>query len=92
MSESDAQGIKKGEKSITLFLEREKGELGKCLWVYRVEDNGEKTPLREICWIFAIEEDDWELEIGAAIARPGKEVDEELEATFEKFEVEWTKE
>lgn len=59
------------------------------MWVYAVED-GEKTPLREVCWIYGLG-DGWELEVSAAAARPGTEVEDELEVTFEKIEVQWEK-
>lgn len=91
LPKSQNDGVKNGQTSVTIQVEREEAEIGLCMWVYRVEDDGKKTPLREICWIYADEEDKWELEVSAAVARPGKDADGELEATFEKFEVDWAK-
>jgi hypothetical protein len=59
--------------------------------VYLVGAGGEKVPLREIAWVFD-EPDSWELEVCAAVARPAKDVEGQLEATFQDFDVKWVTE
>ncbi|KAJ3520491.1 hypothetical protein NM208_g13684 [Fusarium decemcellulare] len=81
--------VKSGDKTVTVRVEKESTSGGVCLWVYRVHEDGEKTPLREICWVYDDGGDGWELEVGAAAARPDKDLTESLEARFDKFEVEW---
>lgn len=51
-------------------------------------DVDKKVPLREICWVYGYG-DDWTLEVTAAAARPGKEIDGELKVLFDSFEVKW---
>lgn len=74
---------------VTLELVREGGDLGKGMWVYQVLGDGERKPLREVCWFFA-EEEGIEVEIGAYAARPAKEGDGDLVVKFLEFEVEAT--
>jgi hypothetical protein len=38
------------------------------------------------------EPDSWELEVCAAVARPAKDVEGQLEATFQDFDVKWVTE
>lgn len=76
--------------SATLEVRREKDQLGKSLWVYQIieNENGEeieRRPLREVNWIFALDEEGWKIGVGGAVARPNKELgDEELTAEFAK--------
>ncbi|KAL6916148.1 hypothetical protein ACHAP8_006262 [Fusarium lateritium] len=87
-------GIKSGEKSVTIKAMKVEDALGVCLWIYRVDENGEKTPLRQTNWVYGDEGGEgWELEVSAAVARPDpyKNIEEHLEATFDKLEVEWEK-
>ncbi|KAL2683267.1 hypothetical protein Neosp_007735 [[Neocosmospora] mangrovei] len=85
--EKDEASVKSGNKGATIVIEREKSVLGLCWWISRIDDAGEKVPLRQLCWPFG--DDGWEVEVGAAVARPNKDVKEELEAKFENFEVKW---
>ena len=61
-----------------------------CLWAYVLKGE-EKIPLREIAWVYGDNPEEWELEVSAAVARPGKDIDGDLEVKFENFEVEWKK-
>ncbi|PTB67702.1 hypothetical protein BBK36DRAFT_1115568 [Trichoderma citrinoviride] len=87
---SSAADIQAGTKGVTILLERLDAHDGSCLWVYRV-DGEEKTPMREICWPYGEDNggEGWELEVGALVARPSKDVGSELEATFEGVDVKW---
>lgn len=76
--------------SAIIEARREKDQLGKSLWVYQIIENEkgeevERRPLREVNWIFALDEQGWKIGIGGAVARPNKELgDEELPAEFPK--------
>ncbi|EHK49240.1 uncharacterized protein TrAtP1_000138 [Trichoderma atroviride] len=86
---SSAEDIKAGRKAVTILVERLDAHDGSCLWVYRV-DGETKVPMREICWPYG--EDGgkgWELEIGALVARPTKDTEDELEVKFQDFQVKW---
>jgi hypothetical protein len=86
------------EKGITVEIRREGDENGKSAWVYQLvlDDAGqvqERIPLREICWIFADENEgggeEWILEVSPLIARPEKKATEALHVKFTDFSVEW---
>lgn len=66
-------------------------ESGRGLWVYQlVEEGGQekKVPLREICWVFGSQTDEWDITVEAYACRPAKEkVD--LQVEFRDFEVVW---
>ncbi|KAL7821210.1 hypothetical protein V8C44DRAFT_313871 [Trichoderma aethiopicum] len=88
-SSSSSADIQAGAKAVTILVERLDAHDGSCLWVYRVE-GGEKTPMREICWPYAEDGGEgWELEVGALVARPKKDTEDELEVRFEGIEVKW---
>ena len=78
-------------------LERSGDELGKSVWIYVVEpESGEgqvkRMPIREVTWILADEEDDYQLAVSAYAARPQKpqtSARQELEVTFGEFKVSW---
>ncbi|KAF2652673.1 hypothetical protein K491DRAFT_695387 [Lophiostoma macrostomum CBS 122681] len=81
--------------SATIEVQRDGGPTGKTLWVYHIvrDSRGEeieRRPLREVAWFFADAEDEWEVGVGGAVARPTAEGGEgELEAEFgEGVEVE----
>lgn len=85
-------------RGLTLEVVREGDEHGKSAWVYRVvlgADGAvrEKIPLREICWIFADEDDkdgeEWVLDVSPLVARPEKGAAEVLKVEFFDFKVEW---
>ncbi|KAK2608637.1 hypothetical protein QQS21_002866 [Conoideocrella luteorostrata] len=80
--------IRSGCKPVTITVERQEDELGLSLWVYHL-DGSRKTPLREITWPFGTAGEGWELEVSAAIARPFKDTEDKLEATFQNFDVKW---
>lgn len=81
-----AQGVVEGKTPVTVELEVD----DVTVWIYARVDGGERIPLREIAWVFGDEGGKgWEVEIGALVARPNEEVKGELEATFEKFDVQW---
>jgi hypothetical protein len=53
-------------------------------------DGETQIPLREICWVYGYDNGEgWQLDVNAAAARTGKEIDGKLEVHFEKFEVKW---
>jgi uncharacterized protein len=83
---------------LTLEVVRESDEHGKSAWVYHLilDENGqvkEKRPLREICWIFADEDESedegWVLDVSPLVARPEKNAREPLVVDFSAFTVEW---
>jgi hypothetical protein len=58
--------------------------------VYHVAEDGTKTPMREVCWVYADEgKKDWEVEVSGLVARPDKCATGTLSAEFEKFDVQW---
>ncbi|KAI5458776.1 hypothetical protein BGZ63DRAFT_362277 [Mariannaea sp. PMI_226] len=88
-SPSGAEEIKNGTKTVTIQVETEEGELGRCLWVHYV-DGETKIPLREICWVYGYDNGEgWELSVNAAAARPSQKTDGELEVHFQDFDVKW---
>ncbi|KAK2670723.1 Protein of unknown function DUF1349 [Fusarium oxysporum f. sp. vasinfectum] len=85
-------GVRNGEKCVTVKVQKVQDALGLCMWTYRVDEDGDKTPLRQTNWVYGDNGGEgWDLEVAAAVARPDpkKEIKEDLEVTFEKFEVEW---
>ncbi|KAI9148125.1 hypothetical protein HJFPF1_11948 [Paramyrothecium foliicola] len=84
----DTDAVTAGSKPVTIHVEKQTSGSGAALWVYLLVDGGKKIPLREIAWVYD-EPDKWELEVCAAVARPGKDVEGELEATFQDFNVKW---
>lgn len=87
MPQSDR--VQAGQKSVSILIEKKESPTGSCLWVYFV-DGETQTPMREICWPFGeASMDDWELEVGAFVARPDKQGSDKLEAEFEAFDVKW---
>lgn len=86
-------------KGLTLEVVREGDEHGKSAWVYRLirDADGnvqEKIPLREICWIFADENEnggeEWVLDVSPLIARPEKKATTALQVNFMEFSVNWS--
>ena len=86
-------------KGVTLEIIREGDENGKSAWVYRLllDEAGnvkEKVPLREICWIFADENDkdgeEWLLDVSPLVARPAKTSAESLKVNFFEIEAKWS--
>lgn len=86
-----ADGIARGDKPVTVRVERAEDENGVGFWVYYVpEDGSDAVPLREIAWVYAPDGGEgWEIEVSAAVARPNKDVKGQLEAKFSKLEVNW---
>ncbi|WYZ35315.1 hypothetical protein EsH8_I_001591 [Colletotrichum jinshuiense] len=79
-------------KTITVLVEQGRDGLGKSFWVYYVKQDGTKEPLREICWVYGDDDasgKDWNLTVGALVARPAKETKESLEVQFKDFDVQW---
>ncbi|KAK7923316.1 hypothetical protein PG985_007387 [Apiospora marii] len=86
-------------RGVTLEIIREGDENGKSAWVYRLVLDAagnvqEKVPLREICWIFADENDkdgeEWLLDVSPLVARPAKTSPDPLKVNFFEFEVKWS--
>ncbi|KPM42131.1 hypothetical protein AK830_g4386 [Neonectria ditissima] len=90
-SAEHAEEIVSGARPVTIAVEKDSSNLGSSLWIY-VVDGEAKTPLREICWVYGKDKgEDWDLEVSALVARPGKELDTELEVKFKDFDVKWAK-
>lgn len=82
--------MRAGRARVTVRVEREDGPTGTSLWIHRVGDDGEKTPMREVCWPFGTAAGEgWELEVAAAVARPAEDTADKLEASFDNFVVKW---
>ncbi|KAH7169463.1 hypothetical protein DER46DRAFT_645838 [Fusarium sp. MPI-SDFR-AT-0072] len=80
-------------KTIRILVERVEDIIGVSLWVYFVQEDGEKFPLREICWVY--DEDgtgkDWNLRVGAYASRPDyRQTSEPLEAEVKELAATWT--
>jgi uncharacterized protein len=84
-----AEEIRTGARSVTVRAEK----VGEAFWVFYVDEAGVKTALREVAWFYGPEEGAaaWEIEVAALVARPNKEVEGPLEATFQALDVEWVK-
>ncbi|KAK4150787.1 hypothetical protein C8A00DRAFT_36614 [Chaetomidium leptoderma] len=76
----------------TMLIEKDKDVNGTGVWVYRVTDEGEKVPLREICWVFGDRPEEWDVEVHAMAARPEKAAQGGLVVEFGGLEVEWAEE
>jgi uncharacterized protein len=84
---------------ITLEVVREGDEHGKSVWIYQLhldEATGqvrEKTPLREVCWIFADEDEkdgeEWVLDVSPLLARPARTTTDSLKVDFKEFKIQW---
>ncbi|KAI6381291.1 hypothetical protein MCOR25_001224 [Pyricularia grisea] len=74
----------------TILLQKEGDENGVSLWVYSVEADGAKKPLREVCWVFADDMQNWEVKVEAYAARPAKGTTEELGVEFGGLDVTWS--
>ena len=85
-----------GGNEVTVEMEREveKGEKTSSLWVYIVEAEGKKKPIREITWVFNPldgNEQENHYGVGAYAAKPTPDEDEKesrLEVSFNNFEIE----
>ncbi|KAL2133070.1 hypothetical protein VTI74DRAFT_2974 [Chaetomium olivicolor] len=93
-SSSSSQHVGGGAKGketgwTTVLVEKDKDGNGTGVWVYRVLENGEKVPLREICWVFGDRPEEWEVEVRAMAARPEKNAEGGLVVEFGGLEVKW---
>lgn len=80
-------------KSITVTIEKGRDGLGLGFWVYYIKQDGTKEPLREICWVYGDDDSsgkDWNLTIGALVARPAKDAKDDLVVQFKDFDVQWS--
>jgi hypothetical protein len=103
----EGEGEGEGERAdgqqrrwVTVQIERARDQHGTSLWVYLVGEEGAKTPLREVCWVYgdgaaagreagSAESAEWELVVSGYAARPEKSSREGLEVQFRGFEVKW---
>ncbi|KAM3499602.1 hypothetical protein MY10362_007150 [Beauveria mimosiformis] len=83
-----AEDVATGDRSVTVQVRSEGDENGRSWWVYHI-DGETSTPLREICWVADGQYADWTLDVAALVARPAKDGEDDLEAHFEDFTVEW---
>jgi hypothetical protein len=82
------EAIVTGKQAVTIRVERD----DTTVWIYYVDGQGAKVPLREIAWVYGDNGGEgWRVEVGALVARPNKEVKGALEATFQALDVEWEK-
>ena len=82
------EAVVAGKQAVTIRVERD----DTTVWIYYVDGQGAKVPLREIAWVYGDNDGQgWEVEVGALVARPNKEVQGALEATFQALDVEWEK-
>ncbi|KAI7784164.1 hypothetical protein LA080_010477 [Diaporthe eres] len=73
---------------VTVLVENGTDVLGKSFWIYQVVD-GEKVPLREVCWVFGHgDPGKWELSVEAYACRPAKDA-AELVVDFKDLDVQW---
>jgi uncharacterized protein len=82
------------EESVTVQIEREDSAHGTSLWVFYLPSGGEqgkKVPLREVCWVYGHEPENWYLTVSAYTARPeAKTTKESLDVSFTDLVVEWS--
>ncbi len=83
-----------GREWTSVAVRREGDENGTSLWVYGIVQNSpgegaERIPLREICWVYGGDEEEWEVSVQAMAARPEKGKQEELRVEFRDFQVVW---
>ncbi|KAK2746073.1 hypothetical protein FQN57_003413 [Myotisia sp. PD_48] len=75
------------EKRTGVTIEMERRARDQTLWVYLIDDKGNRIPIREVTWAFE-EEETVECWIGVYVARPAKDDGlGELDVTFSKLEV-----
>lgn len=73
---------------VTVLVENGQDELGKSFWVFQVVE-GDKVPLREVCWVFGHgDAGKWELSVEAYACRPAKDAGE-LVVEFKDLDVQW---
>ncbi|TDZ20885.1 Uncharacterized protein C8034_v006165 [Colletotrichum sidae] len=80
-------------KAVTVSIEKSYDVHGVGLWVYYVKQDGTKEALREICWVYGDDDHtgkDWNVTVGALVARPAKDATGELKVQFEDFDVQWS--
>ncbi|KAK4176152.1 hypothetical protein QBC36DRAFT_188160 [Triangularia setosa] len=74
----------------TISIEKEGDHNGVSLWVYQVLSSGEKIPVREICWVYGLQEvKSWTVKAEAMAARPAKGELEDLEVEVKDMEIKW---
>lgn len=75
---------------ISLRIDRDESEHGVSIWIFYLPPGGaEKVALREICWFYAEEAGEWDLEVSAFAARPIETTKEELKVEFSGLDVTW---
>ncbi|KAG9051365.1 hypothetical protein FS837_008460 [Tulasnella sp. UAMH 9824] len=86
--------LERGATKVTIRVEREEddGKLGPSLWVYLVQDDGEKLAVREVTWAFENASGDAALQVGIYACRPtplgnAGEDKEELIVHFTDYEL-----
>ncbi|KAM5350986.1 hypothetical protein ACJ41O_003709 [Fusarium nematophilum] len=75
---------------VTVSVEREQNDHGLSIWVYyHPPGSKEKVPLREVCWFFAEDGGEWDLEVAAYAARTKEDTTESVSVGFSNFDVTW---
>lgn len=75
---------------VTITVERAEGAHGTSVWVYYHPPGGKtKVSLREVCWFYAEEGGEWDLEVAAYAARPEERTTDALGVEFSDFEATW---
>ncbi|KAK4194136.1 hypothetical protein QBC40DRAFT_260313 [Triangularia verruculosa] len=74
----------------TVSIQREGDDNGVGFWVYQILSTGEKIPVREICWVYGLDEvDQWDVKVEAMAARPAKGDLGELEVEVKDMSINW---
>jgi hypothetical protein len=85
-------GVQQGQVTVETEREMEEdGKLGSALRVIMVEDNGQRTPVREVMSAFHGVRDEEEMWVGVFAAKPTKSELTELLVGFEGVEIETTR-
>lgn len=81
---STAALVAGGKQSLTFSVEKKKG----ALWVYHDSEHGERLPIREITWVYGLDDPEhWIADLAAYAARPSIDATSSLEVSFERFEI-----
>ena len=84
-------GAAGAETWTTIAIERAVDHHGTSLWVFHVQADGAKVPLREVCWAYGDgDAGTWELEVLGMAARPEQKAEGSLEVALSGWEVKWS--
>ena len=76
--------VTNGEQSLTFSIEKKEG----ALWVFFDGGSGERLAIREITWVYGLDDQEgWIADVAAFAARPSTDALSALDVTFSHFEV-----